>query len=199
MSKKIMQISFGKDSDLSQIREELTRIKNEYSEYYTFAHCFLPRHVVEEKGWSTQILDLLDEVLGKDNHHSKLEEFKTFDECMKNLEDARKSLTNEISCLAILGLPKGVLAEINTYSRKWYDLTEPLIFYYNSRHKDDEKYLIKDVNGVRYYSSLSITQVKEGLNSEQTVKLQQEIEQVNSLVYSLNLLNDNCALIEAGK
>ena len=60
-----IQISFGKDADLVIVRKQLEEVAEQYKgEDNHFYTGFMPRAIVVEKGFSTEIVDLLDEVLG---------------------------------------------------------------------------------------------------------------------------------------
>lgn len=57
-----VQISFAKDADLANVESQLIELASHKN--YEFYCCFLPRDIVEEQGFGTQIVDLLDKTLG---------------------------------------------------------------------------------------------------------------------------------------
>ncbi len=113
-----VQISFSCEANLEKVKEQLTNLKEQYP-FFTFHHCFLSRKQVEEKGFSTNIVDMLDEVLG-DNHVSYLDKYETFDEAKAHIKEERLKLSTITSELFVLdsGLADGVKKEIALYSHE---------------------------------------------------------------------------------
>ena len=82
-----------------------------------FIAVFLPRHIVIKEGFSTDIVDLLDEVLG-DRHTYIGNEHKTLGEFVDQLHTMRVVTGNIVSKLFVLGtdIADGVKAEINEFT-----------------------------------------------------------------------------------
>lgn len=114
--KKLIQISFAGDADLALIKGQLSDVRDQFSDA-KFAHLFLPRKIVEEKGFNTAIVDMLDEVLGE-NQYNPLAEAANFDEFMSKIDEERLALAAETSLLVVLGtsIADGVLKEVNSKS-----------------------------------------------------------------------------------
>lgn len=115
-NKALIQVSFAGNADLVKIKDQLKQLVQESKEKYSevqFAHLFLPRHIVEEKGFSTDIVDLLDEVLG-DNQYNPIADSINFNDYMSKLENARFELATMTDSIAVLGVEvaEGVIKEI---------------------------------------------------------------------------------------
>ena len=115
MEKILAQICFAKDADLVKVREQLEQLKAE--DTYEFRSCFLPPHVVKEKGWSTEIGDLIEDVLGYD-HVYALGHCKNFEEAMEKLPEARKYVAETVNRMFVLdsGTAEGVRKEIEFFT-----------------------------------------------------------------------------------
>lgn len=109
-----VQISFSKDANLENVKQQLLSINNGD---YEFHCCFLPRKAVEEKGWDTAIVDLLEETLG-DKLHYQLEKYDTFSDMMSNIETERIEIANLVNRMFVLdsGSAEGVRKEIELFS-----------------------------------------------------------------------------------
>lgn len=112
--KKIIQISFAGDADLTVVKSQLAAIKAQY-EGNEFVHLFLPRKIVQEKGFPTTIVDMLDEVLCE-NQSNPLADAANFDEFMSKIDGARLELSTKTDLLIVLGtnLADGVIKEVVT-------------------------------------------------------------------------------------
>ena len=113
------QISFAGTSDLNLVRKQLEYLVKLHPNFQYY-HCFLPRHVVIEKGFSLDIVDLLYEILG-DNQVKQMEKFATFKECMDNMYSKRLETSKMVDKMFILGLTneqiaKGVVEEIMMFT-----------------------------------------------------------------------------------
>ena len=119
MNKIRVQISFSKDADLENVRNQLLELNNGTYKFYS---CFLPRDIVIEKGWSTDIVDLIDEVLG--NEHSYVSEdymgSQNFEEFMKDLPAMREYTADLVNIMFVLdsGTAAGVAEEIRLFTNK---------------------------------------------------------------------------------
>lgn len=109
-----VQISFAKEANLERVKEQLIDLAKDKSlEFYS---CFLPRTVVEEKGFSTDILDTIDEAL--DGRMNYMLEGDTFDDVMADLPDRRKVVGALVDKLYVLDstTASGVADEIAAYT-----------------------------------------------------------------------------------
>lgn len=112
MEKIKVQISFdGRNADLSLVREQLESLVKE--DRYEFYHCFLPRHIVEEKDLPKDVVDMLDEVLG-DNQKNFGIDRPTFIDHLRDIDSIRLSTTEITDQLFVLGsdLTEGIKKEI---------------------------------------------------------------------------------------
>ena len=111
-----VQICFAGNADLTKVKEQLETIKKDQSiEFYC---CFLPKHIVIEKGFSTDIVDLLESELG-DRLVWQLQDCKTFSEAMNILPEKRIETANLVNRMYVLdsGTAKGVAEEIKLFTQ----------------------------------------------------------------------------------
>jgi len=116
MKEKIKaQICFAGTADLENVREQLKELKNKNE--YVFYCCFLPRHIVIEKNFTTDIIDVLEEELG-DSLIWQLKDCVSFNEAMLKLPDIRKETANLVNRMFVLdsGTAKGVSEEIKLFT-----------------------------------------------------------------------------------
>lgn len=117
MEEKIkVQISFAGNADLSKVKSQLEDLKEENFEFYC---CFLPRHIVEQKGFDTAIVDMLENILG-DKLHWQLAKYKTFDEAMTYIGKERAIIADTVNRMYILDskIAKGVTKEIELFTSR---------------------------------------------------------------------------------
>ena len=117
MEEKIKaQICFAKEADLKKVKEQLQQLKAEGT--YEFHCCFLPRHIVEEKGWDTEIVDLLEEELGNELVW-ELEKYENFDAAMGNISGERERVANLVNRMFVLDSKEaqGVAEEIKLFTQ----------------------------------------------------------------------------------
>jgi hypothetical protein len=113
------QVSFDKDADLELVEKQLAKLVEEWTEEsgdnWVISTGFLPRKVIEAKGWSTAIHDMFDRVIPEGHILHVNQSFETLEECMANLEETRRIIANGTTRLYVLGtkLNPGVVAEIN--------------------------------------------------------------------------------------
>jgi len=116
MNEKIKaQICFAGTANLEKVKEQLVQLKNENK--YEFHCCFLPRHIVVEKGFTTDIIDMLENTLG-DDLIWELKEYKSFDDIMKDLYTVREHVANTVNRMFVLdsGTARGVAKEIELFT-----------------------------------------------------------------------------------
>ena len=110
------QICFaGATSDLDKVREQLLQLKAEGK--YEFYCCFLPRHIVNEKGFSTDIVDVLEESLGEELHW-QLGEYENFSKAIAALPEVRKETAYMVNRMFVLDSKQaqGVANEIKLFT-----------------------------------------------------------------------------------
>lgn len=107
MAKKIIQVCFSLKNGLTidTIREKLTNLKtrldNEYGDSnYQVRSCHLSKKLCQDKGFTTEVPDLFEEIFGT-NYECELTE-DTFDEAMANINRHREELSTKADRLAIL-------------------------------------------------------------------------------------------------
>lgn len=112
----LIQISFGATADLGIVKNQLKELKEKFPEA-NYISCFLPRHIVKEKGFDTSIVDTIDGELG-DKHTYAGEKFKDFADFMSNIEDTRITVSSTVDRLAVLDASeaKGVVREIELFT-----------------------------------------------------------------------------------
>ena len=110
----VYQIAFAGDADLSLIRGQLKEVKEKFTNA-EFVHLFLPRKIVEEKGFDPKIVDLLDEILGENQHNPLAKEAENFDDFMSKIDEARVELATKTDLLIVLGvdIAAGVIKEVS--------------------------------------------------------------------------------------
>lgn len=115
MNKIHVQICFECSADLNKVKEQLTELKN--TNQYIFHHCFLSRKHVEEKGFTTDIVDMLDEVLGADQE-AHLNKYDTFADAMLHIDKERKEVANGVNRMFVLdsGTAEGIRKEIELFT-----------------------------------------------------------------------------------
>lgn len=118
-----VQICFANNANLEKVKEQLEILKKE--DKYKFYCCFLPRHIVEEKGFSTDIDDALESILGDDLVWS-LKNCKNFEEAMSCMKDARANTVNAVEKVFVLdsGVASGVAEEISLFTNNKVILME---------------------------------------------------------------------------
>lgn len=121
-AKTIVQVCFtvGTEEENNVIIEKLKAMKDQlekqYGEAYIVESCHLPRKIVEEKGFSTQIVDAFDEIFG-DKYACQVHA-DTFEEAMKNMDKYREALSLKADKLFIVSEQKinGVALELNLFT-----------------------------------------------------------------------------------
>ena len=68
---------------------------------YTIHSCLLPKHILEEKGFDSRLVDSLINIFG-DRYSSELDNEKDFESAMRNLEEHRIKLSKKVDILVIL-------------------------------------------------------------------------------------------------
>lgn len=118
MSKVHVQISFTKEANLDNVKKQLITLKEQHPEY-RFHHCFLSRKQVEEKGLSTDIVDMLDDIIGN-VQYAHLDHYETFEEAMTHIEYRRSLVADLVSYMFVLdsGAAEGVRAEVELFTNK---------------------------------------------------------------------------------
>lgn len=122
ISKSLVQISFANNANLSEVKTQLTELKSQLesdNEYVRFVHCFLPRNIVMQKGFSTDIVDLLDEVLG-DSQICLNSKYDDFDKCIKDMpinRDIAAKITYTTYILGESTINNGIKEEIRLASK----------------------------------------------------------------------------------
>lgn len=118
MSKVHVQICFAANSNLDNVRTQLIQLKEAHPEY-RFHHCFLTRKHVEERGLSTAIVDLLDDVLGADQY-AHLDCYDTFAEAMLHIDTKRILVADLVNRMFVLdsGTAEGVRAEVELFTNQ---------------------------------------------------------------------------------
>jgi hypothetical protein len=112
---KKIQISFAGNANLETVEEQLIKLsKMEDVEFYC---CFLNRKMVTEKGFNTNIVDLLDRTIG-DKITWLADQFPNFNEFMGNLDGARTEVAKIIDHIYVLdsATAKGVSREIELFT-----------------------------------------------------------------------------------
>lgn len=112
---KKIQISFAGNANLENVEKQLKELSKK--EDVKFICCFLNRKMVEEKGFTTEIVDLLENIIG-DRLIWLADKYKNFDEFMKNIDKARTEVANQIDHLYVLDseTAKGVSREIELFT-----------------------------------------------------------------------------------
>lgn len=107
MNKKIIQICFSLNTGLSmsdieyKLIELKDKLNNKYGvDNYEVRSCHLSRKICLNKGYTTDIPDLFDEIFGS-NYVCELTE-DTFDEAMTHIMDHRKELSKKADNLVLL-------------------------------------------------------------------------------------------------
>lgn len=107
MRKKIIQICFSLKTGLTieKIKTKLLNVKDTFNTMYgennfEVHSCHLSKKLCEEKGFSTEVPDLFNEIFGT-NYVCELTE-ETFDEAMANINDHRKELSRKADNLVMI-------------------------------------------------------------------------------------------------
>lgn len=116
MSKIKAQISFAATADLEVVKRQLEKIKTE--DQYEFYCGFLPRHIVEDKGFDTSIIDVLEGELGTDLVWV-LKDCKTFEEAMTILPGKRREISETVEKIFVLDskIASGVAEEVKEFTK----------------------------------------------------------------------------------
>lgn len=112
-----VQICFSATSNLENVKNQLQDLAaNPEFEFY---HCFMPRHIVEEKGYDTAIVDMLDEVL-KNRMCSPVPMTATFETYIKNINVYREDIANVVNRMYVLdsGTADGIRNEIELFTSR---------------------------------------------------------------------------------
>lgn len=100
--------------ELEIINTKLLQFVNENRGLYKYKCLFLPRKAVESKGFKTDLLDVLEQC--GDNIEFVLNKYNTFEECMDNINEERKILSNQsdkiLAVLPILNVSNTFKIEI---------------------------------------------------------------------------------------
>lgn len=108
-----------KDQSLEEIKEKLKKYLDELpfqERALAFHHCFMPRKLVEEKGFSTDLVDVLDELCVPD----QVRWYNTTD----SITESRRLMLNNIA-----QIPRGqalFVGEIKEGVKEEYDLAKRL-------------------------------------------------------------------------
>jgi hypothetical protein len=116
MSEKIKaQICFAGNANIENVKKQLEQLKAETK--YQFYCCFLPKHLVEQKGFSPEIVDTLEEVLGEELVW-QLKEYETFEAAMANIEQIRQDTAELVNRMFVLdsGTAAGVAKEVQLFT-----------------------------------------------------------------------------------
>lgn len=115
MHKIHVQVCFSQDANLDTVKRELLKLKAEGK--YIFHHCFLPRHIVEEKQLPTTIIDMLDEILG-DDQVCHLKDYATFHIANAFMDIAREEAAKQAECLIVIDtkFSLGIKKEIELFT-----------------------------------------------------------------------------------
>lgn len=107
--------------DNSVIFQKLKRMKDElvkdYGEDFTVHSCHLPRKIVEEKGWSTEVCDMFDTIFG--DHYKCEVTAETYDLAMSELNNYRKKVARMVDKIYVISNETlgGVAIEIEEFSK----------------------------------------------------------------------------------
>lgn len=112
-----VQISFKTDANLEKVVSQLQQVKKEL-QIDKFYYCGLPRHIILEKGFSTDIVDTLDKELG-DTIEYTLKDYKNFEDAMKNIDEVREIVSNKVDSIIVFdfGCVKGISKEVMAVGR----------------------------------------------------------------------------------
>lgn len=107
-NKKIIQICFSLKTDLTlaEVNKKLTQLKNILDESYgpdnyECHSCHLSRTLCENKGFSTEISDMFNDIFGN-SYVCELESETDFNKAMAKLLDYRTSLAEKADKLVII-------------------------------------------------------------------------------------------------
>lgn len=109
------------DVDNSVIFQKLKRMKDElvkdYGEDFTVHSCHLPRKIVEEKGWNTEVCDMFEHIFG--DHYQSEVTAETYESAMNEMNDYRKKVARMVDKIYVFSNESlgGVAIEIEEFSR----------------------------------------------------------------------------------
>jgi len=97
----VIQLCFQiKDAEHNaMVIKKLKEIKKD--ETYKFISCHMPRHIVETKGWSTEMIDALEEIFGA--QYECLIKDSTFEEAINNINTYRTEAAKKADKILIIG------------------------------------------------------------------------------------------------
>lgn len=113
---KKIQISFAGNADLTTVWSQLVEISK--MEDVKFYCCFLNERMVIGKGFSMDIINLLNATIG-DRLVWLADDYNTFDEFMANIDSARLKVADQIDHIYVLdsSTAKGVSKEIELFTK----------------------------------------------------------------------------------
>lgn len=98
-------VSAKTEEETEEAVTKIQKLKQEldfmYNGNYTVHSCLLPKHILEEKGFDSRLVDSLIKTFG-DKYSTELENEKDFNSAIKNLDDYRKSLSKKVDRLVIV-------------------------------------------------------------------------------------------------
>lgn len=107
-NKKIIQICFSLKTglDITTIREKLTKLKGILDKKYGMNNyecrsCHLSRTLCKDKGFTTDVPDMFDDIFG-DNYVCELESETSFNIAMARINDYRKQLASKADKMVII-------------------------------------------------------------------------------------------------
>lgn len=120
---RTIMISFPGHANLDLVKEQLKKVfdiedAKVDSEEFEYVCLFLPRHVVEEKGIDTDIIDLLSDSFKDRNLSMPLEKYPDYETCMKKLDAEKDKWINMVDVMYVLSvdIAPGVAKEIEIAS-----------------------------------------------------------------------------------
>lgn len=90
----------GNEEIIRKMKEIKEKLEKEYGEEYEILSCHLPRKILEEKNFSTEIADAFEDIFG-DKYKCQVKA-DTFEEAMKNINSYRIKTSQCVDRLFIL-------------------------------------------------------------------------------------------------
>lgn len=117
-----IQFCFSVEKDNKEIIRKMSEIKDkletEYNGDYEILSCHLPRKIIEEKNFSTEIIDAFENIFG--SKYKCQVEADTFNEAIKNLDSYRIKTAQMADRLFILSNEKvtNIALELEYFTNK---------------------------------------------------------------------------------
>lgn len=102
----------------NQVIEKLKELKGKIAPEDTIISCHLPKCIVEEKGWSTMMVDALNSIF--ENQYISLVNAENFDEAMSKMNDYRKEASQIADKIYVIGEQSiaNIALEIEMFTNK---------------------------------------------------------------------------------